>query len=92
MFMVVDGRRRQYGGCGYDLIQLAKICKAMGAKYALNLDGGGSTGMYYKVRGETSANIVKTVGHNGRTVGNAIVVTGNKDAAMPADEYPLVKT
>ena len=44
----VEGRNEVCGGIGIDLFDLAKLCKGLGAKYALNLDGGGSSKLLWK--------------------------------------------
>jgi len=69
-FMNVEGRETELGGVGLDLFQLALICKSMGAVYAINLDGGGSSVMGWKEYG----NLYDSVGIKDYTLGNAIVV------------------
>jgi hypothetical protein len=62
IIMKIEGRQA-YGAQGIDLFDLAKVCKAMGAKYALNLDGGGSSKMAWK---EKSNDLVRYAGQDGR--------------------------
>lgn len=44
LFVVVDGRRKRYS-VGMTLAELAELLRSLGATWALNLDGGGSTTM-----------------------------------------------
>ena len=44
MFVTVDGRRPRYSR-GISMIGFAKLMRSLGAEWALNLDGGGSTTM-----------------------------------------------
>ncbi len=46
VFVVSDGRTRE--SAGLSLIQLAKFMKGLGVTNAYNLDGGGSSAMYYQ--------------------------------------------
>jgi hypothetical protein len=72
-FMNVEGRKSDagdFGGVGLDLFQLAMICKSMGAVYAINLDGGGSSIMGWKEH----ASLYDSVGNKDYSLGNAIVV------------------
>lgn len=46
MFVVVDGRSKGYSK-GVELEELANIFKSLGCKTAYNLDGGGSSTMYF---------------------------------------------
>lgn len=45
--IVVDGRREGYSG-GVTLPQLQRLCLEIGAQTAFNLDGGGSTTLYFQ--------------------------------------------
>jgi hypothetical protein len=73
MVMMVEGRYTECGGRGIDLFDLAKLCKELGAKHAINLDGGGSSSLYWKEKGVT---VDYTEKENNKTVGNAIFVIG----------------
>jgi hypothetical protein len=57
--MNVEGRNKVCGGIGIDLFDLAKLCEGMGAKYALNLDGGASSKLLWKEKN----NSINYVGH-----------------------------
>ena len=46
MLVVVDGRRRGYSD-GMTLRELADLMRGLGARDAINLDGGGSTTLVY---------------------------------------------
>jgi hypothetical protein len=46
IFVMVEGRDQ--GGPGLDLAQLAQLCKDLGAKHAINLDGGRSSQLMWK--------------------------------------------
>jgi hypothetical protein len=77
----VEGRHNICGGIGIDLFDLAKICKTMGAKFALNLDGGNSAKIIYKEIGNIpnyigfDNEITEKVGVlNNYEIGNAIVI------------------
>ncbi|MFD2679276.1 phosphodiester glycosidase family protein [Bacillus seohaeanensis] len=56
-FVTVDGRQPGYSR-GMTLIEFAKHLVSLGADYALNLDGGGSTAMVARQHGDTYASIV----------------------------------
>jgi hypothetical protein len=67
----VEGRNNDgAGGAGIDLFDLAKLCQGMGAKYALNIDGGGSSKMLWKEENNT----MSYVGLDNYTISNAIVI------------------
>lgn len=71
--MQVEGRNKVCGGIGMDLFDLSKLCKNMGAKYALNLDGGGSSQLLWKEK----YNMMNSVGRDESQVyqiSNAIFV------------------
>lgn len=44
----VEGHYKVCEGVGIDLFDLAKLCKSLGAKHAINLDGGNSSRMIFK--------------------------------------------
>ena len=69
--MHVEGRNNYVGGKGIDLFDLAKLCKAMGAVSAINLDGGGSSKIIWKEQGMPS----DYMGLAEYTIGNGIVIT-----------------
>lgn len=68
--MHVEGRKTHCGGVGIDLFDLAKLCRGMGAKYALNLDGGGSSKLLWKEEN----NSIEYVGLNSYRISNAIFI------------------
>lgn len=71
MIIEVEGRRPFCGGIGIDLFDLARWCKAFGAKHAINLDGGGSSKLLWKEKNTTTT---EYVGQRAYNIGNAIVV------------------
>lgn len=78
LLVVIDGRQPGYS-VGTTVRETAALLQDLGAREALNLDGGGSTAMI--VRDPTSGN-VHTVNKPSdaigeRPVGNAVVVTGS---------------
>lgn len=78
LLVVIDGRQPAYS-VGTTVRETAALLRDLGAREALNLDGGGSTAMI--VRNPTSGN-VHTVNKPSdaigeRPVGNAVVVTGS---------------
>lgn len=74
MFVVqVEGRHVSCGGIGIDLFDLAKLCLAMGAVYAINLDGGGSSKLLWKELN----NIPDYAGLKKYIVSNAIMIRPN---------------
>lgn len=62
LLMVVDGRNRMAEGM--NLHELAKVLRWLGAKDAMNLDGGGSSTLY--VKGATEKNVVNHPSDNKR--------------------------
>lgn len=66
----VEGRNQVCGGIGIDLFDLAKLCKGLGATYALNLDGGGSSKLLWKEK-NNSANYAGLASYE---VSNAIFI------------------
>jgi len=86
MFVTVDGRRPRYSK-GITLLGFARLMKSLGASWALNLDGGGSTTMVVKGR-------VMNRPSDGRErpVGSALMLVGSAGRAtssfptMPAPE------
>ena len=78
LLVVIDGRQPGYS-VGTTIRETAALMRDLGAREALNLDGGGSTAMI--VRDPRSGN-VRTVNKPSdatgeRPVGNAVVVTGS---------------
>lgn len=71
--MVVEGRNDMCGGRGIDLFDLAKLCKEMGAVYALNLDGGGSSQMFWKEIGISIDGVEPP--QNNYHIGNGIIIS-----------------
>lgn len=77
ILLTADGRSTQ--AAGLSLTELQKIMKWLGARYAINLDGGGSTTMY--VAGGSDNGVVNHPSDNKlfdnmgqRKVANAILV------------------
>jgi Phosphodiester glycosidase len=56
--VTVDGRSDKSVGMTY--VRLAKLLKSLGAKYALNLDGGGSTTMVARMPGDDTVSVRNT--------------------------------
>ncbi len=80
LLVAVDGRSES--GSGMSLFSLATLLETLGARDAMNLDGGGSTTLY--VKGQTENGVVnhpsdnKKFDHEGeRAVANAILVNVN---------------
>jgi hypothetical protein len=71
-FMHIEGRNFDYGGIGLDLFDLTKMCKELGAKYAINLDGGGTSILSLK---EKDVDNVEHIGLKGYDISNAIKIT-----------------
>jgi len=78
LLVAVDGRSEN--GKGMSLFSLTTLLQTLGARDAMNLDGGGSTTLY--VKGQTENGVVnypsdnKKFDHEGeRTVANAILVS-----------------
>jgi exopolysaccharide biosynthesis protein len=81
LLVAVDGRSES--GSGMSLFSLGTLLQILGARDAMNLDGGGSTTLY--VEGQTENGVVnhpsdnKKFDHNGeRKVANAILVNVNR--------------
>ena len=60
VFVVADGRTSESEGLS--VYELAKFMQSLGAKTAYNLDGGGSSTMYF------NGNVVNNPTSNGRTI------------------------
>ena len=80
LLVAVDGRSET--GSGMSLFSLTTLLETLGARDAMNLDGGGSTTLY--VKGQTENGVVnhpsdnKKFNHEGeRTVANAILINVN---------------
>jgi hypothetical protein len=89
LLVTVDGRSRR--SVGIKLGGLARLFSRLGAEWALNLDGGGSTTMV--VRGRVVNNPSDPGGE--RAVGSAVLVLGRKDrgelSANPSSSGSAVK-
>ncbi|MBS1680322.1 MAG: phosphodiester glycosidase family protein [Bacteroidetes bacterium] len=74
LLLTVDGRDRK--AAGMNLIELAQIMRWLGAKSAINLDGGGSTTLWIRNKGVVNyPSDDKKWGHEGeRKVANVILV------------------
>jgi hypothetical protein len=71
------------------LIQFAQYMKSLGATYAVNMDGGGSTTMWVKGQGLVN---VPSDSTGERAVTNAVVVLPGADANQPTPLTPLTTT
>lgn len=80
LLVTVDGRQKRYS-VGMNLFQFGRLFQSLGAVYALNLDGGGSTTMV--VDGE-----VKNRPSDGseRSVGSAVLVLPGPDPDEPVPQ------
>lgn len=83
LLVTVDGRQKR--SVGMKPVAFAKLFRWLGATYALNLDGGGSTTMWVKGR------LVNRVsGGSERPVGSAVLVVPDQPAPAPTPtETPL---
>lgn len=75
LLVTVDGRQQPYSD-GMTLRELATLMLALGARDALNLDGGGSTTMVYKPAGTQTLALANRPSDAGgeRAVGNALAI------------------
>ena len=75
LLVTVDGRQKPYSD-GMTLRELATLMLALGARDALNLDGGGSTAMVYKPAGVRTLAVANRPSDAGgeRAVGNALAI------------------
>lgn len=82
LLVTVDGRQKPYSD-GMTLRELATLMLALGARDALNLDGGGSTAMVYKAAGTTRLLVANRPSDAGgeRAVGNALAIVKGCPAA-----------
>jgi hypothetical protein len=88
LLVTVDGRRRGYS-VGMTPVQFAKLFRHLGATWALNLDGGGSTTMV--VEGEVINRPSDAGGE--REVSSSVLVLPGPDEAEPAPlPFPAVGT
>jgi len=78
LMVVVDGRQKKWSK-GMTLVRFAKEMKKLGAAFAMNLDGGGSSTM---VVGEKIVN--RPSGGKQRPVSSAVLVLGRRD---PGDTF-----
>jgi hypothetical protein len=68
----IEGRNDVCGGRGIDLFDLAKLCKELGAVHALNLDGGGSSQIFWKEKGNGMDGIKQS---GNISEGNSIIIS-----------------
>ncbi|AYV78647.1 MAG: phosphodiester glycosidase family protein [Edafosvirus sp.] len=93
MVIHVEGRNLFCGGQGLDLFDLAKLCKRLGAVYAINLDGGGSSKIEWKEIGVRA----DYAGADDYSISNAIAIVPKgatiiEDVADVMDVYALADT
>ena len=86
LFVTVDGRRPRHS-VGMKLPAFAKLFKSLGAAWALNLDGGGSTTMV--VRGKV---VNRPSDRRERPVGSALLVTMESGGARKSSVDPGAET
>ncbi|MGH2756953.1 MAG: phosphodiester glycosidase family protein [Actinomycetota bacterium] len=90
LLVTVDGRRPRYSR-GMTLMGFARLMKSLGARWALNLDGGGSTTMVVKGR-------VMNRPSDGRErpVGSALMIVGSRSSvrtsSISAEEAGVAAT
>jgi hypothetical protein len=83
LFVTVDGRQAGYS-VGMTPLRFAKLFRSLGATYALNLDGGGSTTMV--VNGDV---INRPSGGSQRLVSSALLLLPGPDPAPTASPAPV---
>lgn len=85
LLVVVDGRRKK--AKGMTLARFARLFRALGARWALNLDGGGSSTLV--IRGD-----VKNRPSDGRErgVSSALVLLAGRDSGEAEDQEPAPMT
>lgn len=83
LFVVVDGRRKRYS-VGMTLAELAELLRSLGATWALNLDGGGSTTMV--INGEVVNRPSDRDGERG--VSSALLLLPGSDPGEASPEPP----
>jgi hypothetical protein len=83
LLVTVDGRKPRHS-VGMTLMAFAKLFKSLGATWALNLDGGGSTTMV--VRGRV---VNKPSDGRERPVGSALLVTMGSSFARKSASAPV---
>jgi exopolysaccharide biosynthesis protein len=77
LLLVVDGRQPGHS-VGIGTRPLAELLRAMGARDAINLDGGGSSALVVRARDGVTTVVNKTSDPTGeRPVGNALAVLGS---------------
>ncbi|HEX9891923.1 MAG TPA: phosphodiester glycosidase family protein [Actinomycetota bacterium] len=79
MLVVVDGRRKRWSK-GMTLKQFARQFERLGAEWALNLDGGGSSTMWIRGRGIVN----RPSDRRERQVSSALLVLNGPDGGEPA--------
>jgi Phosphodiester glycosidase/WD40-like Beta Propeller Repeat len=77
LMVVVDGRRKD--SKGVTLVKLANVMQGLGASFALNLDGGGSSTMVVKGKKGGLQVVNKPSDGNQRKVSSAVLVIKGKD-------------
>jgi hypothetical protein len=92
LMVVIDGRRKD--SKGVKLVKLAKVIHGLGATFAINLDGGGSSTMVVKGRKGGLQVVNEPSDGNQRKVSSAIVVIKGKDPGevigLPIPRQPSV--
>lgn len=83
LWLVVDGGNSGWSG-GITLPELQQMLLSAGARYAINLDGGGSSTLYIRPPGEFEGYIVnKPADGSERRIGNALLAISRVTAGEP---------
>lgn len=84
ILIVVDGRQEPFS-CGASMAELAQIMMEAGAKYAVNLDGGGSTTYMAKNEGSDDCVILNRPSDGSeRAISNGLIIAS---LAAPSDSF-----
>ena len=84
LLIVVDGRQEPFS-CGASMAELAQIMMEAGAKYAINLDGGGSTTYMAKNEGTNDCVITNRPSDGSeRAISNGLIIAS---LAAPSDVF-----
>jgi Phosphodiester glycosidase/WD40-like Beta Propeller Repeat len=77
LMVVVDGRRKD--SKGVTLVRLARLMRTLGASHALNLDGGGSSTMVVRGKGDRPRVVNRPSDGSQRRVSSAVLVIKGRD-------------